>query len=394
MSGRVPSASEQSTEVLVAEVLVAEVLVIGAGIAGVSLAAELAPFMKVLVVEMEDHPCFHTTGRSAALFAEAYGSPVIRRLTRASRAFLEHPPSGFAEHPLLTPRGWMFVADEGRRDLLGALQEDINGTGGDLRTISLDEALLRVPILDPAWLAGALHDDQALDMDVHALHQGYLRQIRAAGGEVRTATRVEALERQDGHWVARTSEGVLRARLVVNAAGAWADRVGEAAGTRSIGLRPLRRTALMLDAPAGMDPRAWPMVVDAEEQFYFKPDGGQLLLSPCDETPMPPCDAHPDTLDVAIAVDRLEQACTLDVRKVGRTWAGLRSFVADRNPVVGFDPAVEDFFWVAAQGGYGIQTAPALSRAAASLLLGRGLPTDLMDLGLAEADLSPARLTV
>jgi D-arginine dehydrogenase len=369
-----------------------EVLVIGAGIAGVSLAAELAPFRRVLVLEMEDHPCYHTTGRSAALFAEAYGSPVIRRLTQSSRAFLEAPPPGFAEHPLLIPRGWMFVADAGRLGTLDALLEDINSTGGGLHRLSLAEALHRVPILDPAWLGGALHDDHALDMDVHALHQGYLRQIRAAGGTVRTTIRVEGLERRDGRWVVHTPQGDFFAPVVVNAAGAWADRLGGLAGARPIGLNPLRRTALMLAPPAGMEVAAWPMVVDADETFYFKPDGGQLLLSPCDETPSQPCDAHPDTLDVAIAVDRLMEATTLQVRAVGRSWAGLRSFVADRNPVVGFEPTVEGLFWVAGQGGYGLQTAPALSRAAASLVLGKGLPDDLLAKGLTESDLSPARL--
>lgn len=368
-----------------------DVLVIGAGIAGVSVAAELAPARQVLVLEMEDHPCYHTTGRSAALFAEAYGSPVIRRLTQASRAFLEAPPEGFTEHPLLTARGWMFVADAERRHLLDALLEDINGTGGDLRRISREEAQRRVPILDPGWVADALHDDQALDMDVHALHQGYLRQIRAAGGQVRTQVRVEGLERRGERWLAHTSGGDVHAEVVVNAAGAWADRLGAAAGAKPIGLSPLRRTAVMIDPPAGQDPAAWPMVVDAEELFYFKPDGGRLLLSPCDETPSQPCDAHPDTLDVAIAVDRLTQASTLEVRTVGRSWAGLRSFVADRNPVVGFDPEVPGFFWLAAQGGYGLQTAPALSRAAAQLVLGRGLPGELQARGVAESDLAPGR---
>lgn len=368
-----------------------DVLVIGAGIAGVSVAAELAPTRQVLVVEMEDYPCYHTTGRSAALFAEAYGSAVIRRLTQASRAFLQAPPEGFSEHPLLTARGWMFVADAERRHHLDALLEDINGTGGELRRISREEALRRVPILNPEWLAEALHDEQALDMDVHALHQGYLRQIRAAGGQVQTQTRVEGLEWRRERWVAQTSVGEIHATVVVNAAGAWADRLGAMVGARSIGLRPLRRTAVMIDPPTGQDPAAWPMVVDAEELFYFKPDGGRLLLSPCDETPSQPCDAHPDTLDVAIAVDRLTQACTLEVRTVGRSWAGLRSFVADRNPVVGFDPDVPGFFWLAAQGGYGLQTAPALSRAAANLVLGRGLPDDLLARGVTESDLAPRR---
>jgi len=369
-----------------------DVLVIGAGIAGVSLAANLARTRKVLVIDMEDYPCYHTTGRSAAIFAEAYGSPIIRRLTQASRAFLETPPEGFAEHPLLTPRGLMFVADADRHPLLDELRDDIRSTGGDPLPLSVEDAIRRVSILDSNWLAGALLDDQALDMDVHALHQGYLRQINAAGGQVRTAIRVEGLERRGELWVAHTLKGTIMSPVVVNAAGAWADRLGEAAGTRLIGLRPLRRTVVIIDPPVGLDPSAWPIVWDVEEQFYFKPDGGQLLLSPCDETLSPPCDAHADTLDVAIAVDRLSQACTLDVRRVGRSWAGLRSFVDDRNPVVGFDPLVEGFFWLAAQGGYGLQTAPALSRAAAALVLGHGLPADLLSRGISESNLSPARI--
>ncbi len=226
---------------------------------------------------------------------------------------------------------------------------------------------------------------------MHGLHQGYLRLLKARGGQVATNAEVIGLERNGGTWSVSTRTGQLRAAIVVNAAGAWAGELGRLAGAHEIHLQPRRRTAVLIDLPAAKASETWPLVMDAEEQFYFKPEAGLLLLSPCDETPAPPCDVQPDDTDVAIAVDRFERATTFEVRQVRRQWAGLRSFVQDRSPVVGYDPLARGFFWVAALGGYGIQTAPALSALAASLVLGRKIREESHSAGVDPATLAPAR---
>ena len=365
-----------------------DVVVIGAGIAGASAAAELARRRSVTLLEAEEQPGYHATGRSAAVFAESYGNRVVRALTRASRAFLEAPGPGFAEHPLLLPRGLLFIARRDQLPHLGRLEREI-GTTGAVRRAEPAEALARVPILRREYLAAALVDETAMDVEVHALHQGYLNLLRAAGGELVTGARATSLERAGGGWTVRTSAGAFRAPLVVDAAGAWADEVGALAGALRIGLSPLRRTCLLVAAPPGVAVAGWPLVIDAEEAFYFKPDAGRILVSPADETPSPPCDARPADLDVAVAVERFTAACDVEVSHVQRRWAGLRSFVAGRTPVVGFDPRAAGFFWLAGQGGYGIQTAPALARLAGALALGEPVPEDLAALGVTAADLSP-----
>ncbi|HTT71730.1 MAG TPA: FAD-dependent oxidoreductase [Anaeromyxobacteraceae bacterium] len=369
-----------------------EVVVVGAGMAGTSVAAELAPRRRTVLLEMEEHPAYHATGRSAAVFSEGYGNAVVRALTRASRPFLEEPPPGFTDEPLLLPRGWMFVARPDQLEYLGRIEQEIASTGGRLRALDPAEATARVPILRRDYLAGALWDATAMDVDVHALHQGFLRRLRAAGGELVTSARVLALERARGAWRVETEQGAFEAPLLVDAAGAWADEVGRLAGAVPVGLQPMRRTVVLLDLPGGVAAAHWPLVIDAEEQFYFKPESGKLLASPADETPSAPCDARPDDLDVAIAVDRVVRACDLEVQHVARRWAGLRSFVADRTPVVGPDPRAEGFVWLAAQGGAGIQTSPALARVAAALALGEPVPADIARQGVSARDLSPARL--
>ncbi len=369
-----------------------DVLVIGAGIAGASVAAELAPRRRVAVLEMEDQPGYHTTGRSAAVFAECYGNRVVRALTRASRGFLARTPPG-AEVPLLSPRGWLSIARPDQLETLGALQRELVDHGGTVRPLDEAEARALVPILRPGHVAAALLDPSAMDIDVHALHQLYLARLRAAGGAVFTGARALALERAGGEWRVGTALGDFAAPVVVDAAGAWADEVGRLAGAAAIGLVPKRRTALIVDPPRGQRISGWPLVVDADESFYFKPEGATLLASPADETPSPPCDARPEDIDVAIAIDRITAACDLEVSHVRRRWAGLRSFVADRTPVAGFDPRQPGFFWLAGQGGYGIQTAPALSRLAAALVLGEPVPADVAAEGVTAAHLAPGRLT-
>lgn len=369
----------------------ADVIVIGAGIAGAGVAAHLAEEMSVILLERESFPGYHSTGRSAALFSQVYGGPVVRALSQASRAFLFDPPAGFADAPLTRERGFLCIAGE---EQLGALiaragEADVSSI---VTAITAADALARCPILKPNVVRGAWVEVGAHDIDVDLLHQGYLRLLRARRGRVLTDHEVVALKHAGGNWLVEAGDAKFEALVVVNAAGAWADDVAALAGASKIGLAPKRRTAVLVDGPVGMDVSNWPLVMDVEEQFYFKPDAGRLLLSAADEAPSEPCDAQAEQIDVAIAIDRVQQFANLDVKRVVRSWAGLRSFVRDRSPVAGFDAKVPGFFWLAGQGGYGIQTAPALSRIAAALVHGRPLPVDITTLGLTEATLSPARL--
>jgi len=339
-------------------------IVIGAGIAGAGVAFELSRHASVIVLEAESQPGYHSTGRSAALFSEIYGNEVVRALSRASRDFLAKPPAGFAPHSLLKPRGCLFVAHPNERDALEVLRAAPD-VSAHTRELARDEVLQRMPILRSEWAARGVLEHDAQDVDVHGLHQGFLRGLKERGGVVIGTSLVQSLARVAGAWKVVASGQEYCAPVVIDAAGAWVDEVATLAGVAPIGIEPRRRTALLIDAPPDTTIDAWPMVIDVGESFYFKPDAGRLLLSPADETPHPPSDVQPDDFDVAIAVDRVEQATTLSIRHVRHRWAGLRSFVADRSPVVGFDPQAPGFFWLGGQGGYGIQTAPALSRLAA-----------------------------
>ncbi len=366
-------------------------MIVGAGMAGASAAYGLAPHGRVAVLERERQPGYHTTGRSAALFSETYGNATIRGLTTGGRAFYLDPPAGFAEHPLLAPRGALFI---GRDDQIPALDAAVAEIGDLDRLSRLDAAEARalVPTLKADYVAGAVFEPAAMDIDVHALHQGYLKGLRAAGGALVTDAEVTGVEFDAGRWRVETAAGGFRAPVLINAAGAWCDEVARLAGAAPVGLVAKRRTIITFDPPAGVDVSRWPLVVAVDENFYFKPDAGRLLGSPADETPSPPCDAQPEELDVALAVDRIERATELRIGRILNRWAGLRSFVADKSPVAGFDDRREGFFWLAGQGGYGIQTAPGLGRAAAALARGQPIPADLQDLGVAERDLAPHRL--
>ncbi len=365
--------------------------VIGAGIAGASVAAELAPHGATLLLEMEPQPGYHTTGRSAALFAESYGPAPIRALTRASAAFFEAPPEGFSPHALLAPRGVAMIARADQIAALDALMEELSDAKGITR-LDGDETRRRLPLLREGYAAGAMFDARARDIDVNALHHGFLRTFRNGGGTLATRAEVKALERDGNRWRIATPVGDFSAAMVVNAAGAWADEIGRLAGAARIGLVPKRRTAMTVAVPGGLTAEAWPMAVDVEEAFYLKPESGRFLISPADETPSEPCDAQPDEMDIAVCVDRIETAFDLQVRRIENKWAGLRSFVADKSPVCGFDSIADGFFWLAGQGGYGIQTSPALGRLAARLVTGRPVDSFIMDEGLDLASLSPARL--
>jgi D-arginine dehydrogenase len=369
-----------------------DILVIGAGIVGASAAYELSVAADVVVLEQESQPGYHTTGRSAALFTETYGNLTIRTLTSAGRAFFQAPPAEFGEHPLLTPRGTLLTARADQIVALEAALAQTPTTAEPVRRIDADEAIALNPALNPDYIAAAIYEPAARDIDVHALHGGYLRGLRQRGGRLVTGAGVQALSRDGGAWVAGTRAGNFAAPIVVNAAGAWCDEVAGLAGVRPCGLVPKRRTVFTFDAPDGLDISAWPATIDIDEQFFFKPDAGRILGSPADETPSPPCDAQPEELDVALGIDRIEKATNLTVRRLVNKWAGLRSFVADKTPVVGMDTQADGFFWLAGQGGYGIQTSPALSRAVVALITTGDLPAELTARGLEKAMLAPARL--
>jgi D-arginine dehydrogenase len=369
----------------------ADIIVIGGGIAGASIAAHLATHAKVRLLEMEAQPGYHSTGRSAAVFATNYGNSIVRELTCASRSFFFAPPEGFCSTALVKPRLVLILAQSKEREAL----ENFGPTafpGDRLEYLTPAQALQYCPILRADDLGGALLYRGPADIEVHELHHGYLRLLKSRGGNFEANTEVLGLERRNGEWCVHTPGGVLRASIVVNAAGALAGELGKMARAHDIGLEPRRRTALLIEPPAGLATQSWPVLADVGDQFYLKPDAGLLLLSPCDETLTPPCDAQPDEMDVAVAVHRLEQATTLEVRHIRRKWAGLRSFVRDRSPVVGYDPVQPGFFWLAGLGGFGIQTAPALSALAAELVLEREVGGELADLDFEPSALAPARL--
>jgi D-arginine dehydrogenase len=372
----------------------AEILVIGGGIAGASAAFELAAHRKTILVERESFCGYHSTGRSAASFTENYGNTVIRRLARASRDFFERPPTGFAEAPLVTLRGMLTI---GRTDQRAALDAELargREYVPDMYAVDADDAVRRVPILRRNYVAGGVVEPRSLDIDVHGVHQAFLKGFKARGGSIATDAEVTSLERNQGNWRVQTRVGSFTSKIIVNAAGAWADHIAALADARPVRLTPKRRTAFTVDAPVCIDVSGWPLVNDVAEQFYFKPDAGQLLVSPADATPSAPVDARPEELDIAIGVDRLERATTLKIAHIKHKWAGLRSFVADNSPVVGWDDEVQGFFWVAGQGGYGIKTSPALARAVASLVEHGRLTADMRDAGLRKEDLAPGRCRV
>lgn len=372
----------------------ADVAVLGGGIAGASAAAHLAADCSVVLLEREDQPGYHASGRSAALFSEAYGNAVVRALSVASRPFLETPPPGFAEHPLLSPRGAMHVGDATQEAHLAAMFAETSRLVPGMRALSGPEARALVPALRPDRVAAAVLEPDARDIDTNALLQGFLRLFRSHGGRVLTRAEVHAITRTGIGWEVETRIGRVSARTLVNAGGAWADTLAAMAGLAPLGLTPLRRTAFLFEPPPGLEVGAWPAVVSAAEDVYFKPDAGLLLGSPADETASEPCDAQPEEWDVAVAAERIEALAELPVRRIRRRWAGLRTFAPDRTPVLGPDPAEPAFVWLAGQGGYGFQTGPALGRAAASLLRTGELPADLLEFGITPAALGPGRLRV
>jgi D-arginine dehydrogenase len=371
-----------------------DVAIIGAGIAGAAVGYALAGRKRMLMLERESQPGYHTTGRSAAMFIETYGNADVRALTRASAPFFAATPPGFSPTPLTIKRGELAI---GRADQAASLERAFSvghALNSQIRRVSPADARAMVPSLRPEAVAGAILDPNASDIDVNALHRAYLRAFAAAGGRLVTDAEVMSIDREEGRgrWRIRTAEGDYSAAVVVNAAGAWCDDVARMAGLVPIGLVPMRRTAITFDGPPGHDTRTWPIVLDVDEDFYFRPDAGRIMASPADETPSPPCDAQPEEEDIAILIDKLERATEIKVSKIAAKWAGLRSFVEDRSPVAGFDADGKGFFWLAGQGGFGIMTSPALGRLSAALIEGKPIPADIADCGVSAKALSPSRL--
>lgn len=366
----------------------ADFIVIGAGIAGASISAHLAENASVILLEMESQPGYHTTGRSAALFLPGYGPQVIRSLTRAARSDLEMPMDGFSDTPLVSGRGAMFIASETQLKALS----DLNLSVGDevpMSRLDADQARDINPLLREGYTKAALFDPSCRDIDVHGLLQSYLRLFRRRRGQVLANHEVVRLRRSGGVWQVTTNKSVLSSGFIVNAAGAWADVVGQMAGAAPIGLKPLRRTVAVVKQPDTYADIQLPVTIDCEERFYVKPDAGRLLVSPADATPCACGDVRPEELDVAIGIDRAERACRLEVRRVEASWAGLRCFVADGYPVCGYDPEIEGLFWLAGLGGYGIQISPALSRLGAALAQKKAVPEDILNSGLEMEKLVP-----
>ncbi len=367
-----------------------KVVVIGGGMAGLSCAAHLSAQCDVTVLEAESAIGYHSSGRSAASYIEPYINETIFALTTTSRAFFEAPPPGFTDAPLVAPRADLMIASAAKAHLIDAYLTRWGRLCPGLTEVDARDALARVPILRSAAVERAVTDPNVLDIDVHGLLYGFRRMLRANGGELETGSRVELLARHEGQWRIETSGRDHVADVVVDAAGAWGDQLAECARVAPVGLVPKRRTAVLLacDHP---NVSGWPIVHEIESAFYFKPDAGRLLLSPADQTPSPPCDAQPEELDVAIAIERFEAATTLKVSRIEHRWAGLRSFVADNVPVVGYDPDTPGFFWLVGQGGFGIQTSPSMGRMSAALVRGEDVPEDLKKRGLSKDVFRPRR---
>lgn len=369
----------------------ADFIVIGSGIGGASVAYWLSQRARVIVLEAESQPGYHSTGRSAALFMESYGPEQVRALTRASLDFFRNPPAGFTEHPLLTPRGAFMFGTPGQEALLDAHEALVRATSSPVERLDAQATLELLPVLRPEQVIGGVLEKDAADIDVDALLQGFLRGTRANGGTTVYDAAVSGLQRVGDLWEVTTRAGVFCAPTVVNAAGAWADEVARLAGANPVGLVPKRRSAFIFTPPEGLATQDWPLFLDVTESFYIKPDAGMLLGSPVNADPVAPHDVQAEELDIAIAIDNIERLTTLQIRRPTHVWAGLRSFVPDGEMVGGFDPQLPGFFWAAGQGGYGIQSAPGAGRYYASVLLGEAPAPELASFGFDPARISPAR---
>ena len=366
-----------------------DIVVIGGGVAGLSAAAALAAHAKVVVLEAETHTGFHSSGRSATMLHYALGDRLVRALTLASRNFFDAPPEGFSDVPLGRRMPVLVYGREDERSAVDALAAEIAPFAAldrlDERGIADLCPLLKV---GEGTARQAIVDRNGIRLDPHALMQSYTRQLRRRGGELRTGARVRSASRRHGRWEVTTESGdIFRAPILINAAGAWADRVAELAGVAPIGLAPLSRTIITFDAPAGLALAGMPFAKTIADKLYFAPESGRIFASPMDEVPSEPCDAQPDEYHVALAAQRVEEHTQMVVARIHSRWAGLRTFAPDRRPVVGFAPGTEGFLWLAGQGGAGLQTSPAIAGIVESVITGAKWPAP----SVAASELSPAR---
>lgn len=370
----------------------ADFLIVGAGIAGAGLAYRLAPHGRVVILDMEEQAGYHTTGRSAAFYAETYGGPKLQPLTTASKVFLTCPPEGFADAPLITKLGAVHVFREPQRKQAEAMFREMQAALPGVALLDEEALLERAPHVSKGGFKGAIDDPDCGNLDVAALHQGYLRASKKAGVEVLLAAGLEAAVHDGRLWHVKTRTGQVKARILINCAGAWADDIARRSGVSPLGLKPLRRTIITIPKPCDQPfDRHGPVVIDIDEAFYFKPEGEGYLVSPADETESRACDAQPELEDVAIAASRFEEATGAVVEKIDAKWAGLRTFAPDKAPVIGFDADQPAFFWNVGQGGYGIQTSPAWSELAAALVQKGDLPASLVEHGVKASLYAPAR---
>jgi D-arginine dehydrogenase len=364
-------------------------VVIGGGIAGVSAAAHLAPHGSVTVLEMEPSLAYHTTGRSAAMLVENYGSDGARPLVKAARPFLERPPEGSVDNVLLSDRAVMWVSGHGTLSTLEKRAAVARERGARCELLTPEEVIAHFPAMRLDWLEGGLLEPSGADIDVAGLHQAFVRIARGHDATILTGSPVTRIDRRDGRWVVGSRDREVTVDAVVNASGAWGDHVADLAGVAPIGLQPMRRTAFM--APGNERSASWPLVVETNEQFYFRPDGVQFLCSLAEEVPSEATDPRPRMEDVALAIERINQATTFDIRTVNSQWTGLRTFSPDRDLVIGEDPTAAGFYWLVGQGGIGIQTSPAYGRLLACLVTGETLPDHFDRVGVDPERTSPAR---
>lgn len=369
-------------------------VIIGAGMAGASVAYRLAHHgASVIVLEGESQPGYHSTGRSAALFMETYGTEHTRALTIASRDFFLNPPDGFVDAPILTPRGVLYIGTHGQEHLLDDTERAFRAQHLEVSRVTAQQAVEQVPCLRADKLIGGIYDHIASDMDVNGLHQGFLRGMTRRGAVLRTNAALQQASFHDGLWTLHVADGSpVRGRAVVNAAGAWADPVAELCGVAPLKIQPMRRSAFLFPAPEGVDVSHWPTVIGVDESFYFKPDAGVLLGSPANADPVAAHDVVAEELDIATGIYRIEEVSSLRIRRPSHVWAGLRSFAPDHEFVIGWDDTAPAFFWLAGQGGYGIQTAAGASALADALLRHEAVPQWLTDFGVSADVVKPSRL--